>query len=48
MQPVLSSAFERDVKTLDPNLKRFGGEALGDWRATGSLLASLGAAERLM
>lgn len=48
MDGLLPAAFEREVKVLDPNLKRFGGESLGGWRATGTLLAALGAAERLM
>lgn len=46
---LLSSAFERDVKCLDPLLRRFGGEGrTGGLKPVGSVIAALGAAERLM
>ncbi len=46
---LLSSAFERDVKCLDPGLKRFSGEGkTGGLQPVGSVIAALGAAERIM
>ncbi len=49
MQEVLPAAFEREVKLLDPSLKRFSGEGkTGGLQPTGAVAAALGAAERLM
>jgi len=46
---LLSSAFEREVKCLDPALKRFSGEGrTGGLQPVGSIVAALGAAERMM
>jgi hypothetical protein len=46
---LLSSAFEREVKCLDPALKRFSGEGrTGGLQPVGSVVAALGAAERMM
>lgn len=46
---LLSAAFEREVKCLDPCLKRFSGEGkTGGLQAVGSVVAALGAAERMM
>jgi type IV pilus assembly protein PilM len=46
---LLSSAFERDVKCLDPGLKRFSGEGrTGGLQPVGAVVAALGAAERMM
>ena len=46
---LLSAAFERDVKCLDPALKRFSGSGkTGGLQPVGSVVAALGAAERLM
>jgi type IV pilus assembly protein PilM len=48
LREVLSAALEREVRILDPQLKRFaGGVAIG-LPAGGAVLAALGAAERLM
>jgi type IV pilus assembly protein PilM len=49
MENLLSAAFEREVKCLDPGLKRFGGEGkTGGLQPVGSVVAALGAAERMM
>lgn len=49
VEKLLSSAFERDVKCLDPSLRRFSGEGKnGGLKPVGSVVAALGAAERLM
>lgn len=46
---LLSAAFKREVKCLDPALKRFGGNGRdGGLQPVGSVLAALGAAERMM
>jgi len=46
---LLSSAFEREVKCLDPALKRFSGEGrTGGLQPVGPVVAALGAAERMM
>ena len=46
---LLSAAFERDVKCLDPGLKRFSGEGkTGGLQPVGAVIAALGAAERMM
>jgi len=46
---LLSAAFEREVKRLDPSLKRFSGEGkTGGLQPVGSVVAALGAAERIM
>lgn len=46
---LLSAAFEREVKCLDPGLKRFRGEGKnGGLQPVGSVIAALGAAERIM
>ena len=46
---LLTAAFERDVKWLDPGLKRFSGEGkTGGLQAVGPVVAALGAAERIM
>ena len=46
---LLSAAFERDVKWLDPALRRFSGEGkTGGLQPTGSVIAALGAAEHMM
>ena len=49
VREVLQSVFEREVRYLDPALKRFSGSAQqGGMAPTGSVVAALGAAERLM
>lgn len=49
MGPLLTSAFGREVKCLDPALSRFSGEAkTGGLQATGAVVAALGAAERII
>lgn len=49
MKSLLSSAFEREVKCLDPALNRFSGQAkTGGLQPTGSVVAALGAAERMI
>ncbi|MCK4507491.1 MAG: hypothetical protein KAU27_03050, partial [Desulfuromonadales bacterium] len=46
---LLSAAFEREVKCLDPALKRFGGVGkTGGLQPVGPVIAALGAAERMM
>lgn len=46
---LLSAAFEREVKWLDPALRRFSGEGkTGGLQPTGSVIAALGAAEQMM
>jgi type IV pilus assembly protein PilM len=46
---LLAAAFEREVKCLDPSLKRFSGAGkTGGLQPVGSVLAALGAAERIM
>ena len=46
---LLSAAFEREVKCLEPALKRFSGEGkTGGLQSVGSVVAALGAAERIM
>lgn len=46
---LLSAAFEREVKCLDPALKRFSGAGkTGGLQPLGSVVAALGAAERMM
>jgi len=46
---LLSSAFGRQVKCLDPALKRFGGKGrTGGLQPVGAVVAALGAAERMM
>ena len=46
---LLSASFEREVKSLDPSLKRFSGEGkTGGLQPVGSVVAALGAAERIM
>jgi hypothetical protein len=46
---LLSTAFERDVKSLDSGLKHFSGEGkTGGLQPVGSVIAALGAAERMM
>ena len=46
---LLSAAFDREVKCLDPALKRFSGEGkTGGLQPVGSVVAALGAAERMM
>lgn len=48
LREVLGSTLERDVRILDPQLKRFAGEAAAGLPANGSVLAAISAAERLM
>ena len=49
IEKLLSAAFEREVKCLDPSLKRFSGEGrTGGLQPVGSVIAALGAAERIM
>jgi type IV pilus assembly protein PilM len=48
LREVLSAALEREVRVLDPQLKRFAGGAAIGLPAGGAVLAALGAAERLM
>lgn len=46
---LLSAAFGREVKCLDAGLKRFSGEGkTGGLKPVGSVIAALGAAERMM
>lgn len=46
---LLAAAFEREVKCLDPCLRRFSGEGkTGGLQPIGSVVAALGAAERMM
>jgi len=46
---LLSTAFEREVKCLDPGLKHFSGVGkTGGLQPVGSVIAALGAAERMM
>jgi len=46
---LLCSAFDREVKCLDPALKRFGGDGrTGGLQPVGPVVAALGAAERMM
>jgi type IV pilus assembly protein PilM len=46
---LLSAAFEREVKCLDPCLKRFSGEGkTGGLQPVGPVVAALGAAEHMM
>ena len=46
---LLSAAFEREVKCLDPALRRFSGAGkTGGLQPVGSVVAALGAAERMM
>lgn len=46
---LLTAAFEREVKCLDPALTRFsGGNKTGGLQPVGSVIAALGAAERMM
>jgi type IV pilus assembly protein PilM len=48
-QTLLASAFEREVKCLDPALTRFaGGNKTGGLQPVGPVVAALGAAERMM
>jgi len=48
-EKLLSSAFDREVRCLDPALKRFSGEGrTGGLQPVGSVVAALGAAERMM
>ena len=48
-QSLLTSAFEREVKCLDPALTRFaGGNKTGGLQPIGPVVAALGAAERMM
>jgi len=48
LREVLAAALEREVRVLDPQLKRFAGGAAIGLPAGGAVLAALGAAERLM
>ena len=49
MDKLLLAAFEREVKNLDPGLKRFSGEGkTGGLQPVGAVVAALGAAEHLM
>jgi type IV pilus assembly protein PilM len=48
LREVLVSTLEREVRVLDPQLKRFAGGAAIGVTAGGAVLAALGAAERLM
>ena len=48
LREVLAAALEREVRVLDPQLKRFAGGATIGFPAGGAVLAALGAAERLM
>lgn len=48
-QALLTAVFERQVKILDPDLKRFSGEGqTGGLQPIGTVVAALGAAERSM
>jgi type IV pilus assembly protein PilM len=48
LHDALASIHEREVRRLDPQLKRFAGGAPVGLPANGALLAAIGAAERLM
>jgi type IV pilus assembly protein PilM len=48
VREVLMSSLEREVRVLDPQLKRFAGGGGVGLSAGGAVLAALGAAERLM
>ena len=48
VREVLVSTLEREVRVLDPQLKRFAGGAAVGLPAGGAVLAALGSAERLM
>ena len=49
IEKLLSTAFAREVKCLDPALKRFSGAGkTGGLQAVGPVIAALGAAERMM
>ena len=49
LDKLLAAAFEREVKCLDPSLKRFSGAGkTGGLQPVGSVIAALGAAERIM
>ena len=49
MDKLLEAAFERDVKCLDPALKRFSGNGkTGGLQPVGAVIAALGAAERMI
>jgi type IV pilus assembly protein PilM len=48
LRDILNSTFEREVRVLDPQLKRFAGGAAIGLPASGAVLAALGAAERLL
>lgn len=48
LREVLESTLEREVRVLDPQLKRFVGGALIDLPASGTVLAAISAAEQLM
>jgi len=45
---LLAAATERELRVLDPQLKRFAGGATPGLPPTGAVLAALGAAERLI
>ncbi|NJC88751.1 MAG: hypothetical protein FIB02_09560 [Desulfuromonas sp.] len=48
LREVLTSTLEREVHVLDPQLKRFAGEAAIGLPASGTVLAAIAAAEQLM
>ena len=48
LREVLATTLEREVRVLDPQLKRFAGTAAVGLPAGGAVLSALGAAERLM
>lgn len=48
LREVLGSTLERDIRVLDPQLKRLAGEAAVSLPANGAVLAAVSAAERLM
>jgi type IV pilus assembly protein PilM len=48
VREVLATTTEREVRVLDPQLKRFAGPATLSLSPTGAVLAALGAAERLI
>jgi type IV pilus assembly protein PilM len=48
LREVLEAATERELRVLDPQLKRFAGGAALGLPPTGAVLAALGAAERLI
>jgi type IV pilus assembly protein PilM len=48
LREVLISTLEREVRVLDPQLKRFAGGASLDLPANGAVLAAISAAEQLM